>query len=64
MGIGEKRAYLRAIRERYQDSSKKLKKSILDEFCSACGYTRKHGIRKLNGAINSRERKPGPQSIW
>lgn len=50
-----------AILERYQKSSKKEKKIILDEFCAICGYSRKYGIRILNGqlsiSIKSRGRK-------
>lgn len=64
MGRVGKYEYLRAIRERYQDSTKKMKQPILDEFCLVCGYTRKYAIRKLNGQINSRDKKPGPKKIY
>lgn len=40
-----------AILERYQKSSKKDKKLILDEFCAICGYSRKYAIRVLNGQL-------------
>lgn len=41
-----------AILERYQKSSKKEKKTILNEFCSICGYSRKYAIRLLNGKLD------------
>lgn len=51
-----------AILERYQKSSKKEKKVILNEFCSICGYSRKYAIRLLNGQLEipltKRGRKP------
>ncbi len=33
MGKKERRAYLEAVRDRYQQASKKAKAIILDEFC-------------------------------
>jgi|SRR5208283_1916212 len=42
-----KREYLEAIYLRYRSSSRKDKAVILDEFCAACGYHRKHAIRLL-----------------
>jgi len=47
-----KREYLRAIRERYRNSSRVHKSMILDEFCNVCGYSRKYAIRVLNGNID------------
>jgi hypothetical protein len=44
-----KRQYLESIRSRYHASSRTDKKRILDEFCTICGYHRKHAIRLLNG---------------
>ena len=46
-----KREYLKAIRERYQNSSRVRKSVILDEFCQVCGYSRKYAIRVLNGHV-------------
>jgi len=48
MGKNERQAYLKAIRLRYRRARKKLKVTILDEFCSVCGYNRKYAIRLLN----------------
>jgi hypothetical protein len=48
--------YLRKIYPRYQGASAVLKRRILDEFCSNCGYHRKHAIRLLNGPLPA-ERK-------
>ncbi|MDP2652407.1 MAG: integrase [Candidatus Omnitrophota bacterium] len=49
--------YLRKIHPRYQEAPAVLKQRILDEFCSNCGYHRKHAIRLLNGPL-PREGKP------
>jgi hypothetical protein len=48
MGKNERQAYLRAIRSRYRRARKKVKVTILDEFCSVCRYNRKYAIRLLN----------------
>ena len=40
--------YLKNLRKRYLNSSKKDKALILDEFCSTSGYHRKHAIRMLS----------------
>jgi 5S rRNA maturation endonuclease (ribonuclease M5) len=42
-----KREYLEAIVRRYKEASRKIKTAILNEFCSACGYHRKHALRLL-----------------
>jgi hypothetical protein len=47
MSSRSKREYLEAIYPRYKAASRGLKKIILDEFCAACGYHRKHAIRLL-----------------
>lgn len=47
LGYDEKKAYLEEIRARYRKAHKKLKATILDEFCAVCGYHRKHAIRLL-----------------
>ncbi len=64
MPIEIKRAYLDTIRERYRSAPKKGKKTILDEFCSVCGYSRKYAIRILNGRLNPRIRKSGPKPVY
>lgn len=51
MPIQARREYLKAIRERYQKSSKRGKSRILDEFVLNCGYHRKYAIRILNGRV-------------
>lgn len=43
-----KREYLLEIRKRYFSSTKTEKQSILNEFCSNCGYNRKYAIRLIN----------------
>jgi hypothetical protein len=42
-----KREYLAAIVKRYRAAARTVKTVILDEFCSACGYHRKHAVRLL-----------------
>ena len=49
MPIKHRRAYLEAIRVRYQNAPKKQKTLILNEFCQTCRYSRKYAIRILNG---------------
>jgi hypothetical protein len=38
MGKHERQTYLKAIRSRYHRAGKKVKVTILDEFCAVCGY--------------------------
>lgn len=47
MSSRSKREYLCAIYSRYKQASRKYKTAILDEFCTVCGYHRKHAIRLL-----------------
>jgi hypothetical protein len=42
-----RREYLEAIFLRYKRAPRGEKSAILDEFCAACGYHRKHAIRLL-----------------
>lgn len=59
MSHSSKRQYLIAILERYQNSTKKEKKFILDEFCSICGYSRNYAIRLLNSPLSPPVKRPG-----
>ena len=47
MSSRSKKEYLEAIYLRYKRASRRQKAIILDEFCAACGYHRKHAIRLL-----------------
>jgi hypothetical protein len=47
MSPRSKREYLAAIVKRYRAASRKIKTAILNEFCSTCGYHRKHALRLL-----------------
>ena len=47
MSSRSKQEYLEAIYPRYKAGTRRQKKLILDEFCAACGYHRKHAIRLL-----------------
>ncbi len=65
MGISERQAYLKAIRARYWQARKKVKVTILDEFCAVCGYDRKYAIRLLNKRGKPRKRRrPGRKPIY
>lgn len=48
MNIEARRAYLNAVKERYNKSTKKEKTQILNEFCKVCNYSRKHAIKLLS----------------
>jgi len=52
MSIELKKEYLGIIKNRYLNSGKKNKSSILTEFCTNCNYSRKYAIRILNGTVN------------
>lgn len=47
MSVGARHELARSVSVRYLKADKVLKGQILDEFCSACGYSRKHGLRVL-----------------
>jgi len=47
MSPRSKRDYVEAIFLRYKKASRKEKTTILDQFCTVCGYHRKHAIRVL-----------------
>ena len=65
MGKNERQAYLKAIRPRYRRARKKVKVTILDEFCLVCGYNRKYAIRLLNQrAKPQKKRRTGPKPIY
>lgn len=65
MGKNERQAYLKAIRARYRRARKKVKVTILDEFCIVCGYNRKYAIRLLNQrAKTTNKRRAGPKPVY
>ena len=64
MGKKERRAYLEAVRDRYQQASKKAKAIILDEFCQVCGYNRKYAIRLLSRRKKGPRRRPGRKPVY
>jgi len=47
MSPRSKREYLAAIVKRYRAASRSIKTAILNEFCSTCGYHRKHALRLI-----------------
>ena len=67
MSSRAKREYLEAIYLRYRRVSRKNKAIILDEFCAACGYHRKHAIRllrKFKRFINPKKRRKGRKPLY
>lgn len=59
MSPQSKTEYLKAIIKRYKEGTKAQKSLILDEFCAATKYHRKHAIRLLRGF--KRFTKPHPK---
>lgn len=59
MSPKSKKEYLESILLRYRSSSKKQKSQILNEFCLACNYHKKHAIRLLNN--HKRFTRPSPR---
>ncbi len=53
--------YINQIRTRYLSADKVSKSRILDEYCNICGYTRKHAIRAINAAGQSKGPNKGPK---
>jgi len=65
MGKNERQAYLKAIRTRYRRARKKVKVTLLDEFCAVCGYHRKYAIRLLNQRGKPRKkRRAGRKPVY
>src|ERR1700686_899059 len=68
MVLRSKQDYLETIRARYQQTGKKAKTLILDEFCATCGYNRKYAIRLLSKARQKGSRRgskrPGPKTVY
>jgi hypothetical protein len=64
MSIEARKEYLKAIRERYLNSSKTEKKAILDEFCQVCNYSRKYAIRAIKQGVGTPIKRPGPKIIY
>lgn len=67
MSPASKREYVEAIFLRYKRASRKLKTVILNEFCVACGYHRKHAIRllrKFKRFTKPKKRKRGRKPVY
>ena len=68
MSNESKNDYSEKIKPRYQKATKLEKVTILDEFCSVCGYNRKYAIRKLNAKDPPKNkyeyRKRGPKRTY
>ena len=67
MSSRSKREYLEAIHLRYKRASRKDKAIILDEFCTTCGYHRKHAIRllkKFTRFIKPKKKKRGRTPLY
>jgi hypothetical protein len=69
MNIEARRAYLNAVKERYNKSTKKQKTQILNEFCANCNYSRKHAIKLLKDKPHAKilpfkRKRPGKPSKY
>jgi hypothetical protein len=58
MSPRSKREYLAAIVVRYRRTSRKVKTAILNEFCTACGYHRKHALRLIRTFRRFTQKQP------
>jgi len=61
MSPQSKKEYLEAIFKRYKNAPRSGKHVILDEFCAATGYHRKHAIRLLRGFKRFTKPQPKPR---
>jgi hypothetical protein len=61
MSPQSKKEYMEAIVKRYKMASKPQKQLILDEFCAATHYHRKHAIRLLRGFKRFTNPQPKPR---
>ncbi len=59
MSPRSKKEYLEAIVKRYRVSSRKIKTAMLNEFCAACHYHRKHALRLLQTFRRFTQKPPG-----
>ena len=57
MTIDERLKYLRLMRLRYRQESRKEKTRLLDDMAAVTGYNRKHLIHLLNGDLKRRRRR-------
>lgn len=64
MSTEVRRQYLEKIKLRYQNSTKRQKIIILDEFCKVCELSRKHAIKLLNEQPLKYRPRPGPKAIY
>ena len=67
MSPRSKRDYVEAVFLQYKHASRKEKTRILDQFCTVCGYHRKHAIRLLRGFkrfTKPKARKRGRPSVY
>ena len=58
MSPQSKREYLAAIVKRYRTGTQEGKTAILNEFCSACGYHRKHALRLIRTFRRFTQKQP------
>jgi hypothetical protein len=61
MSPQSKKEFLEAIFKRYKKASRLEKHVILNEFCAATGYHRKHAIRRLRGYKRFTKPQPKPR---
>lgn len=67
MSPQSKQEYFEALHKRYNETSRKEKTVIIDEYYAVCGYHRKHAIRRLKGYkrfTKPKQKKRGKPSVY
>lgn len=64
MTLEVKQEYLKILRLRYKNATKRQKGTILSEFCETAGLSRKHVIRLLNCHPDEARKKAGPKAKY
>jgi len=62
MSLQSKRELLEALRDPYKNATYSGKNRLLDGFQAATGYSRKHAIKLLRGAVNSEKKRRGARA--
>lgn len=67
LSMAERRAVTKELAKRYEKSTKKAKRVILDELCELTGWSRRHARRALSGgspAASAKRKRPTAPRIY
>ena len=64
MTLEARKAYLKKLRLRYKNATKKEKTIILNEYCATTEQSRKHVIRLLSRPLDAHTKRPGPKALY